>query len=151
MFFRNPLPHAVRNAKDLRKRVTRAEKILWNAVRNRKFHNYKIRRQVPVGKFIADFLCTDPLLIIELDGLIHESRAWEDQQRTQAIMDDYGIPVVRLKNHEILDDLPKALRKIELCLQGCGPHPPTSPPGPSPARRLGEGSFVEREENLIQN
>ncbi len=116
MHFKNPLPHAVRHAQELRKRSTSAEIILWNAVRNRKFHDLKFRRQVPIGKFIVDFLCTEPPFIIELDGPIHEFRIQEDAERTEAIIEDYNIPILRLKNEEILENLPNALKKIEKLL-----------------------------------
>ncbi|MDD5055252.1 MAG: DUF559 domain-containing protein [Candidatus Peribacteraceae bacterium] len=116
MSFKHPLPHAVRHARDLRKRLTPAEVILWNVVRNRKFHGLKFRRQVPVGRFIVDFLCTNPALIIELDGPIHDCTAKEDAERTEAIVEDHNIPVLRLKNEEILEHLPQTLKKMEQLL-----------------------------------
>jgi len=134
MSFKHPLPHAVRHAQDLRKRSTPAEVILWNVARNRKFHGLKFRRQVPVGRFIVDFLCAHPALIIELDGPIHDFRMREDAERTEAIIGDHNIPVLRLKNEEILEHLPQALKRMEQLLL------PRLIPGPSPDG--GEGSTV---------
>lgn len=131
MSFKHPLPHAVRHAQALRKKSTPAEVILWNVVRNRKFHGLKFRRQVPVGRFIVDFLCTHPALIIELDGPIHDFTAGEDAERTEAITDDYNIPVLRLKNEEVLEHLPQALKKMEQLLL------PRLIPGPSPCGEKG--------------
>lgn len=107
------LPHAVRHAQDLRKKSTSAEVILWDALRNRKFRGLKFRRQVPIGKFIVDFLCLNPPLIIELDGPIHDFRMQEDAERTEGIIEDYNFPILRMKNKEITENLPNALQKIE--------------------------------------
>ncbi|PJA67322.1 hypothetical protein CO157_05210 [Candidatus Peregrinibacteria bacterium CG_4_9_14_3_um_filter_49_12] len=116
MDFHKPLPHAVKHAQELRKRATPAEKALWNLVRNRKFHGLKFRRQAPVGRCIVDFLCSKPWLIIELDGPIHDFSIPEDTDRTIAIREDYNIPVLRLRNEEVLHDIQKALQKIERAL-----------------------------------
>ncbi len=123
MHLKHPLPHAARHAQDLRKKSTRAEIVLWNIVRNRKFHGLKFRRQVPVGRFIVDFLCTNPPLIIELDGPIHTIKALSDAERTEEITHDENIPVLRLRNEEVLENLQQALQKIEIHL-----FPLVSPP-----------------------
>ncbi|MBP9773407.1 MAG: endonuclease domain-containing protein [Candidatus Peribacteraceae bacterium] len=112
----HPLPLALEHAKDLRKRLTQAESVLWNIVRNRKFHGYKFRRQGPLGRFIVDFLCMKPPLIIELDGKIHDTQLEYDKERTESIFEDFGIPVLRLSNEEVLEHLPLALKKIEAAL-----------------------------------
>jgi len=90
--------------------------MLWNALCNRKFHGLKFRRQVPAGRFIVDFFCAHPPLIIELDGPIHDFKIQEDMERTKAMSHDYHIPILRLKNDEILKNLPDALRRIEQLL-----------------------------------
>ena len=82
-------------------------------MRNRKFHNLKFRRQVPVGRFIADFLCTKPKLIIEIDGLVHDFKIKEDTERTEAIAQDFNIPIIRFKNEEIIENMTDVLRNIE--------------------------------------
>ncbi len=63
------------NARELRHNMTDAGHALWRLLRNRQFARAKFRRQVPVGPYIADFLCYDGRLIIEADGGQHsESR-----------------------------------------------------------------------------
>ena len=62
----------VKFAKHLRRNMTEVEVKLWNALRDRRFENYKFRRQVPIGKYIADFACFEKRLIVELDGSQHE-------------------------------------------------------------------------------
>ena len=60
-------------ANEHRKRMTKGEACLWKYVlRNRKMKGYQFRRQRPVLNFIADFICLDLLLIIEVDGISHE-------------------------------------------------------------------------------
>ncbi len=60
------------NAKELRKNMTHAEKILWNHLKV-KPNGYKFRRQHPLGIYIADFYCHKLKLVIEIDGSIHDN------------------------------------------------------------------------------
>ncbi len=59
-------------AKHLRRSMTDVEVKLWNALRDRRFENFKFRRQVPIGRYIVDFLCFENRLIVELDGSQHQ-------------------------------------------------------------------------------
>ena len=58
-------------AKGLRKRSTDVEQLLWSRLRAGRFEGMKFRRQHPIGLFIADFVCLERKLIIELDGGQH--------------------------------------------------------------------------------
>lgn len=51
-------------ARDLRKDQTPGEKVLWGKIRERRFHGFKFRRQVPIGPYIVDFLCIAKKLIL---------------------------------------------------------------------------------------
>lgn len=93
--------------------MTPAEKVLWGNIRNKQFHGLKFRRQAPVGRFVADFLCMNPPMIVELDGGIHMTQQQEDTERSEAIKLDYGIPVLRFSNEEVLNDIASVLKKIE--------------------------------------
>lgn len=53
-------------ARMLRKNSTIQERRLWNLLKNRQFHNLKFKRQVPLGNYIVDFLCSEIKLVIEL-------------------------------------------------------------------------------------
>ena len=64
-------PKLTKLAKNLRKESTDAEKRLWSRLRNRGLGGHKFRRQQPLGKFIADFLCYEKMLVLELDGSQH--------------------------------------------------------------------------------
>jgi very-short-patch-repair endonuclease len=58
-------------AKSLRKRPTDAEKLLWWHLRSKQIDGLKFRRQEPIGQYIADFVCFEKRIIIELDGGQH--------------------------------------------------------------------------------
>lgn len=108
---RGTTPNIEQAAKHLRKHQTPAESRLWEALRNKKLHGLRFRRQHPVGNFIADFYCPACKLVIELDGGIHAHRADYDAARTQE-MAAYGYRVIRFENQQVLDDLNSVLDVI---------------------------------------
>ena len=55
----------------MRHEPTEAERKLWHLLRNRRFVNYKFRRQEPIDHYIADFVCYSARLIVEADGSQH--------------------------------------------------------------------------------
>ena len=110
--------------RELRKNSTKAERLFWEKVRNKKFFGKKFYRQHPVfhdlnGKetfFVADFYCFSDKLIIEIDGKYHEYRLKEDAERTH-ILNYLGIRVIRFSNDEIINDLEGTLLKLKNILQ----------------------------------
>src|ERR1022692_642031 len=58
-------------ARQLRKKETWAEKLVWIWLRDRRFTGYKFRRQHPLGNYSLDFFCEEAELNIELDGGQH--------------------------------------------------------------------------------
>ncbi len=90
--------------------------MLWRELRNRKFI-YKFRRQTSVGYFIPDFYCHDLLLVIELDGPIHDDLDQKAKdERKERWLTAHGWIVLRFKNDEILFEREKAMQKI---LEAC--------------------------------
>jgi very-short-patch-repair endonuclease len=91
---------------------------LWRALRNRKFANYKFRRQHPIDPYILDFYCPAAKLAIELDGSGHETRAGErhDCVREQ-FLGAQGIVAVRFWNHQVREDLDSVLETILVALE----------------------------------
>ncbi len=98
-------------ARQLRRRETEAEAILWAALRGRQVAGLKFRRQRPAGSFVVDFYCPDHRLVIEVDGGIHDGQAEQDAVRT-AIIEQYGYRMLRFRNEEVLTDLPAVLTRI---------------------------------------
>jgi very-short-patch-repair endonuclease len=87
-------------ARSMRTDQTDAEAKLWRLLRGRRLSHLKFRRQVPIGKYIVDFVCFERRLIVEADGSQHaESR--HDQQR-DAWLVERGFTIVRFWNVEIL-------------------------------------------------
>ena len=62
---------SLNNAKSLRGNQTDCENILWQNLRAKRLNNIKFRKQVPIGKYIVDFVCLGKKLVIELDGSQH--------------------------------------------------------------------------------
>jgi very-short-patch-repair endonuclease len=82
--------------------MTGAERKLWFALRDRRFANFKFRRQVPIGPFVADFLCYSARVVIEVDGGQHAVSS-RDQRRDRWFADN-GFLVLRFWNNEVLSN-----------------------------------------------
>lgn len=98
-------------ARDLRKRETKAEQVLWAALRDRRLNGIKFRRQHPIERYVLDFYCAEARLGIELDGEIHKSQSDMDEFRTEFLVAS-GIKIVRFNNGEVLTDLSTVLEQI---------------------------------------
>ncbi len=98
-------------ARSNRQPQTEAEDKLWQAVRNNQLGS-KFRRQHAIGVYIADFVCLEKSLIIEVDGEIHNETKEYDAQRTE-ILNRIGFEVIRFTNKEIIHDLEKVLDAIK--------------------------------------
>lgn len=100
-------------AKKLRKNSTRAEKILWQLLRNRRFEGYKFRRQHPIWKYVVDFYCHQSRLVIETDGEAHDNadQIKNDSERDE-FMEKMGLKVLRIKNEDLFNDQEKVLDMI---------------------------------------
>lgn len=106
-------------ARRLRREQTRAERRLWHVLRNRRIGGHKFRRQHPVGPYVADFICFEKKLVIELDGAQHdipENRAY-DAVRTK-FLEGQGFQVMRFWNHQLDDSLDSVVEAI-LRAAGC--------------------------------
>ncbi|WP_310540969.1 endonuclease domain-containing protein [Phenylobacterium sp.] len=102
-FERRPhLPGAVGRARNLRRAMTLPEKRLWAELRKL---GLNIRRQAPLGRYVADFACHAARLVIELDGPRHDLEASQiyDHERTQWL-ETQGYRVLRFRNDEALGD-----------------------------------------------
>lgn len=105
----------VETACELRKNMTEAEKVLWTALRDRRFREFKFRRQVPLDRFIVDFLCIPLHLVIELDGSIHDEQKEHDAER-EMYLQQMGYQILRFRNDEVMRNLNSVLNQIEAFL-----------------------------------
>jgi very-short-patch-repair endonuclease len=101
-------------ARRLRRDMTAAEVILWRALRSSRLGGAKFRRQAPVGPYVADFLCHEARLIVELDGAPHEDPEQQahDKQR-DAWFRDQGFRVLRFPNDLAIAGTEILVRQIE--------------------------------------
>ena len=90
-------------ARSLRREMTEAEDRLWHEFRSRRRDRIKFRRQVPIGKYVADFVCLEARLIVEIDGSQHADSA-HDVLR-DADLKSRGFRVLRFWNDDVLRDL----------------------------------------------
>jgi very-short-patch-repair endonuclease len=95
----DPIP----NARRLRQSQTLAEEKLWAILRGRRLEGFKFRRQVPIDRYFADFVCRDAKLVVELDGPSHEDRVLHDTARTE-VLELCGYRVLRFDNEFVLAD-----------------------------------------------
>lgn len=105
-------PAILQLARDLRHPLTPAETKVWLRVRNRGL-GFKIRRQHPIWRFIADFYCAEARLVIEIDGDSHAEpeQAKYDEART-AWLEQRGYKVIRITNEDVYKNLENALNEI---------------------------------------
>ena len=113
----------LQRAKELRQNMTEAEKMLWQALRANRLNGWHFRRQQIIAGFIADFYCHAAALVIELDGPIHDNQQEYDQARSDVI-NTYNIEIMRFKNEEVLNQLPKVLTEIDRACHERLPFPP---------------------------
>ena len=97
----------------LRRNMTLAEIVLWKKLRDRKIFSTKFRKQHPIDFFIVDFYCHEFKLVIEVDGDIHNDEIVSeyDLGRT-AMLNKYGIRVIRFTNDQIMYNIDLVLLKI---------------------------------------
>ena len=106
--------HIQARAKELRRRTTRAEKLLWDKLKNKQLLGFKFRRQHPIMIFIVDFYCHKAKLIIEVDGPIHnlkENKEY-DLGRTHEL-EELGLRLLRFTNEDIEYGPDKIINKIK--------------------------------------
>ena len=129
-------------ARSLRSRMTDAERKLWYMLRDRRFVAAKFRRQVPLGRYVADFLSFEKRIVVEVDGGQHSGSASDiardDWFRSQ------GFTVVRFWNDDVLTNLKGVFTLLADVIDTNTPHPASQPQAaampPSPTRGEGKRS-----------
>lgn len=120
-------PHTIL-ARKLRRASTEAEQQLWHALRELPLP-CRLRRQHPVGRYIADFAFPARRLIVELDGGQHMDQTEADEIRTRELR-LLGYRVIRFWNNEVMENIKGVVMKI---VEELEKHPP--PPTPARGRR----------------
>lgn len=105
----------LQRAKELRREMTPAEKVLWEELRANKL-GVHFRRQQVIQGFIVDFYCHQAGLVVEVDGDIHDLQKEEDERR-EKVLSALGLRVVRFGNDEVGRDLSAVVGKIKDLLE----------------------------------
>ena len=100
----------LQRARELRRDMTPAEKILWQELRANKL-GVHFRRQQVIAGFIVDFYCHKAALVIEVDGDIHDLQQEEDARR-EKVLREMRLRVVRFRNEEVVKNLSAVVGKI---------------------------------------
>jgi very-short-patch-repair endonuclease len=111
-------------ARSLRKKPTWAEKLMWSWLRDRRFNDYKFRRQQPVGRYYLDFYCEEAHVAVELDGSGHghPDKLHSDGERERFLVSQ-GIKCLRFWNHQLRTEREVVRDAIFNALQERAPHP----------------------------
>lgn len=102
-------------ARSLRKSMTAEEQQLWKLLRKHQLNGHRFRRQMPIGRYIADFVCLEARLVIELDGHHHANQQDYDKERDNW-MQQQQFTVLRFWNDEIMHNPEYVLEQIRKTL-----------------------------------
>jgi very-short-patch-repair endonuclease len=128
---KHPLDDAAARARALRQNMTEAETRVWQMLRAHCMNGYKFRRQVPIGRYIADFVCHEARLVVEIDGGQHDSSSPRETERSGFLQTE-GYRILRFWNNDILAN-PDGV--YEAIVTELAASPPPCPP-PSRGRRF---------------
>ncbi len=98
-------------ARELRRRMTPAEKRLWDGLREHRLGGYHFRRQQVIGGYIVDFYCAAARLVVEVDGPIHDRQTEYDAER-ERVLAAYGVTTLHVTNEQVTGDLRSVLIRI---------------------------------------
>jgi very-short-patch-repair endonuclease len=120
-----------RRAAEMGRNPTEPEKRLWRHLSNGQLGGHKFRRQSVLGRFIADFLCPQKALILEVDGDTHDET--KDRLRDD-VLARRGFRVVRVTNDDVMRNMDCVLHVVLAALREAparwdNPHPNPSPEG----------------------
>jgi very-short-patch-repair endonuclease len=126
-------PGAVGRARYLRREMTFAERKLWERLRKLQAN---VRRQAPIGRYIADFVSHSSRLIIEVDGPLHDTLEAQahDAART-AWLNSQGYRVIRFSGREVVESTEQVVAQVKALLS----PGECAPPFPLDGGRVGDG------------
>ena len=138
-----PVADLVQLARELRRKQTEAERMLWALVRSRRFMGLKFRRQHQIGDYIVDLYCHEKRLVVELDGPIHsDPEAQQKDAERDAYLQSLGLTILRIPNEVALGAPAEALAKISEIAEAR--RSSSAPPSPSGGRTEDGGNRPAR-------
>ncbi len=102
-------------ANRLRKEMTKAEACLWKYIlRASQLKDFQFRRQRPVLNYIADFMCMELKLIIEVDGITHQGvETIKIDEVRQKVLESVGFTLLRFSDEEVLNNIQAVFNYLE--------------------------------------
>lgn len=117
-------------SRNLRGKMTDAERLLWRHLRTEQFAGHNFRRQHQLGNFVLDFVCLDAALVLEIGGRRHAE--YDDAIRTRWLQEK-GLHVMRFENNEVLNNI----EGVKLAIRN---YLSRVQPSPRPSSHEGEGA-----------
>jgi very-short-patch-repair endonuclease len=103
-------------ARQLRRKMSLPEVVLWQALRKGRLAGLRFRRQHPIGPYILDFYCASACVGIEIDGFAHDTAAQaRHDERREAWLSERGVMLSRIRAVEVLRD--EALEGVLLAIE----------------------------------
>lgn len=100
-------------ARQMRQEPTETEEILWKYLRGRKMRGKKFRRQHSLGRYIADFYCSESRLVVEIDGEVHNTKERKEYDEIRQIeLESRFIKVIRFRNEDVINEIDRVLDEI---------------------------------------
>ena len=103
-------------SRELRKNATFTERLLWKYLRAGQLNGYRFLRQKPIDEFIVDFYCKKVQLVIEIDGVTHNSKQRYDKRRENRLR-ELGFNVLRFDGYYIINNITGVLESIMACIE----------------------------------
>ncbi|MBS0439014.1 MAG: DUF559 domain-containing protein [Proteobacteria bacterium] len=107
-------------ARTLRRESTDAERVLWRHLRHKQIAGYRFRRQSSIGPYVADFVCLEARLVVDVDGSQHGQA--QDAHR-DGMLAEFGFRIVRFWNNDVLTKTDEVLASFHQALAATSPHP----------------------------
>src|SRR6478736_7819853 len=122
-------PGLKRLARELRNHSTLAEALLWPHLKGRQRQGFDFHRQKPIDRYIVDFLSSELMLAVEIDGSSHALKGPEDEQR-QRRLECLGIRFLRFPDHQVKADVGVVVRAIDNWIELNPPKAQANTPRP---------------------
>ena len=106
----------VERARELRRHMTHAERLLWSHLRGGQLDGVRWRRQQIIDGFIVDFYCHAASLIVELDGAVHRNQQEYDAARDE-ILAARSLLILRFTNTDVETNIYGVLARIHAICQ----------------------------------
>lgn len=94
--------------------MSKAEACIWkHLLSRRQLLGYRFLRQRPIDRYIADFMCKELMLVIEVDGITHQfEEVVRNDDIRQKRLEEMGFTVLRFQDEEVLNDLNNVERTL---------------------------------------